>query len=101
MQKPDAPDGEYLFSPAGIILFLGAHAHLQCDEISAIDKGKAYIGLRRILAAAQSGGFNQGDILETMIANGDTSPRVKEIAHAAGKAAGADTIQAIIKKLWQ
>ena len=97
--NPDCPDDGYLLSPAGVLLMVGSYAHEGDDEISPSGRARALDALRRILSAARAGGFTQGQILETMMARGEVSARVKELAHAAIDAAGADAVVAIMQTL--
>ena len=97
--NPDCPDGGYLLSPAAVLLMMGSYAHEGDDEISPSGRARAQDALRRILSAARAGGFTQGDVLETMLARGKASVRVKELAHAAIDAAGADAVVAIMQSL--
>ena len=98
-QNPDDREGGYLLSPAGVLLMVGTYAHEGDDEISPSGRARAQDALRRILSAARAGGFTQGQILETMMARGEVSARVKELAHAAIDAAGADAVVAIMQTL--
>ena len=97
--NPDCTEGGYLLSPAGVLLMVGSYAHEGDDEISPSGRARAQDALRRILSAARAGGFAQGDVLETMMARGEVSARVKELAHAAIDAAGADAVVAIMQSL--
>ena len=97
--NPDCTDGGYLLSPAAVLLMMGSYAHEGDDEISPSGRARAQDALRRILSAARAGGFAQGDVLETMMARGEVSARVKALAHAAIDAAGADAVVAIMQSL--
>ena len=97
--NPDCADGSYLLSPAAVLMMVGSYAHEGDDEISPSGRARAQDALRRILSAARAGGFTQGQILETMMARGEVSARVKELAHAAIDAAGADAVVAIMQSL--
>lgn len=44
--------------------------------------------LRRILSAARAGGFQKGELLETLLARGEVSHRLKQLATEAADAAG-------------
>ena len=97
--NPDCTDGGYLLSPAGVLLMLGRYAYESDDEAAPAARVRTLDALRRILSAARAGGFAQGDVLETMMARGEVSARVKELAHAAIDAAGADAVVAIMQSL--
>lgn len=98
-QNPDDPEGGYLLSPAGVLLLVGTMAHEPDGEISAQGRRNALDVLARLLGAARAGGFTQGQVLETMLANGETSQRVKALAQAAVDAAGTDALAAILTDL--
>lgn len=98
-QNPDDREGGYLLSPAAILMMMGTYAHEGDDEISPAGRARAQDALRRILSAARAGGFAQGEVLETLLARGEVSARVKELAHAAIDAAGADAVVAIMQSL--
>ena len=97
--NPDCPDGGFLLSPAAVLLMVGSYAHEGDDEISPSGRARAQAALSAILSAARAGGFAQGDVLETMMARGEVSARVKALAHAAIDAAGADAVVAIMQSL--
>ena len=97
--NPDCTDGGYLLSPAAVLLMMGSYAYESDDEISPSGRARAQDAVRRILSAARAGGFVHGDVLETMMARGEVSARVKELAHAAIDAAGADAVIAIVQSL--
>ena len=97
--NPDCPDGGFLLSPAAVLLMLGRYAYESDDEAAPAARVRTLDALRRILSAARAGGFTQGDVLETMLARGKASVRVKELAHAAIDAAGADAVVAIMQTL--
>ncbi len=98
-QNPDDPEGGYLLSPAGVLLLVGSMAHEPDGEISAQGRRNALDVLARLLGAARAGGFTQGQVLETLLANGEVSERVKALAQAAVDAAGPGGIAAIFTEL--
>ena len=98
-QNPDDREGGYLLSPAGVLLMVGTYAHEGDDEISPSGRARAQAALSAILSAARAGGFAQGDVLETLLARGEVSARVKELAHAAIDAAGADKVIAVVQSI--
>ena len=98
-QNPNDREGGYLLSPAAVLLMVGTYAHEADDEISPSGRARAQDALRAILSAARAGGFTQGDVLETLLARGEVSARVKELAHAAIDAAGADAVVAIVQAI--
>lgn len=98
-QNPDDAEGGYLLSPAAVLLLVGTMAHEPDGEISGQGRRNALDALARLLGAARAGGFTQGQVLETMFANGEISRRVKALAQAAVDAAGADAMAAILTDL--
>ncbi len=99
-QNPDDPEGGYLLSPAGVLLLVGSMAHEPDGEISAQGRRNALDVLARLLGAARAGGFAQGQVvLETLLANGDVSERVKALAQAAVDAAGTEAMARIFSEL--
>ena len=97
--NPDCPEGGYLISMPGLLLMMGTYAHAGDDEISPQGRAKAADALGRILSAARAGGFTQGDLLETLIARGEVSARVKELACAAVDAAGHKAMAEVVAHL--
>lgn len=97
--NPDCTEGGYLLSPAGVLLMMASYAYESDDETTPAGRARAQDAVRRILSAARAGGFTQGDVLETMMARGEVSARVKELAHTAVEAAGAGAVIAIVQSL--
>ena len=87
------PDGDYDIKPAGVLLLLGR-------EISATPptalRAKLEGHVQAFLQAARAGGFKQTDVLETLLARGDTSKRVLTMCHEACAAAGSDRIKEVM-----
>lgn len=94
--NPDCPEGGYLISMPGLLLMMGTYAYAPDDDITPQGRAKATDALGRILKAARAGGFTQGDLLETMMARGEVSARVKEMACAAVAAAGNEAMLEIV-----
>ena len=94
--NPDCPEGGYLISMPGLLLMMGTYAHGSDDDITPQGCAKATDALERILKAARAGGFAHGDLLETMMARGEVSARVKEMACAAVAAAGNEAMLEIV-----
>ena len=97
--NPDCPEGGFNISPAGILILMASYAHAGDDEISPQGRAKAADALGRILSAARAGGFTHGDLLETLIARGEVSARVKELACAAVDAAGNEAMLEVVAHL--
>lgn len=53
--------------------------------------------LRRILSAAAAGGFKSSDLLETLLARGEVSERVRQLATKAADAAGHANVIGILR----
>ena len=98
-QNPDDTDGGYLLSPAAVLLMMGSYAHEGDNEISPTGRARAQDAVRRILSAARAGGFTHGDLLETLIARGEVSARVKALACAAVDAAGNEAMLEVVAHL--
>lgn len=86
-------DGAYEITAPGVVVMVGAYAF---DEASP---NPGLIGaLRRILSAATAGGFKSADLLETMLARGEVSMRVKRLATEAADAAGHERVLEILRE---
>ena len=94
--NPDCPEGGYLISMPGVLLMMGTYAYAPDDEITPQGRAKAVDALGRILKAARAGGFAQGDLLETMMANGEISVCVGAMACAAVAAAGNEAMLKVV-----
>ena len=96
MSKPmfsPRQDGAYDITAAGAIILLGSYAY----EPDSPNPG--LVGaLRSILAAATAGGFKSADLLETMLARGEVSMRVKALATEAADAAGHERVLEILRE---
>ena len=90
------PNGDgYDIQPAGVLLILA-------DEVYGKNPSKSprlKSILEMFLSAARQGGFTQGDILATLLARGEVSHRVKDMAVAACNAAGPDAIDKIFASM--
>ena len=86
-------DGAYDISAPGVIILLGSYAY----EPDSPNPG--LVGaLRSILAAATAGGFKSADLLETMLARGEVSQRVKALATEAADGAGHERVLEILRE---
>ena len=94
--NPDCTEGGYL-SPAGVLLIMGSYAH--DDDTSPAGRARAADVVRKMLSAARAGGFTKGDLLETLLAKGEVSHRVKELAHEAIDSAGESAVLEIITSI--
>ena len=96
--RPDpARPGEFLVSMPGLLLLAAGSAY-EADDNEVTPEGRA-VGQRTvasILSAARAGGFTKGEVLETLLARGEVSHRVKELAVAAVAAAGKDAMLAVV-----
>lgn len=87
------PNGDgYDIQPAGVLMLLAGEVY-GSEPSKQSPKLKSIIGM--FLSAARTGGFQQVDILETLLARGEVSHRVKDMAVAACNAAGPDAIDKI------
>lgn len=86
-------DGALDITAPGVIVLLAGFAY---DEASP---NPGLVGaLRSILAAATAGGFKSADLLETMLARGEVSTRVKALATEAANAAGHERVLEILRE---
>ena len=90
------PNGDgYDIQPAGVLILLA-------DEVYGENPSKnprLKNTIDHFLTAARAGGFKQSDILETLLATGEVSHRVKAMAVAACDAAGPDAIGQIFASM--
>lgn len=90
------PNGDgYDIQPAGVLILLASQLQEEPDHPA---NGRIQAIIDKMLAAARAGGFKQGDILMTLLANGEVSHRVKDMAVAAMAAAGNDAIDRIFEE---
>lgn len=90
------PNGDgYDIQPAGVLILLASQLQEEPDHPT---NGRIQAMLDKMLAAARAGGFKQGDILLTLLANGEVSHRVKAMAVSAMEAAGNDAIGRIFEE---
>lgn len=78
----------YDIQPAGVLILLAGYAREHQHIQRHIDS---------MLAAAREGGFTQGDILATLLAQGEVSHRVRDMAERACAAAGNEAIRKIFE----
>lgn len=71
-------DGKDLLSPAGVLLVAAGAAFDKNHPAEA--RQRATTLMTNMLNAAHKGGFKQRDILDTLLANGERSDRVREMA---------------------
>ena len=87
------PNGDgYDIQPAGVLLILADTIYNNPQDSSPTGRARAKTMMDAILTAARAGGFKQADILETLLATGEVSHRMKALAVAACTAAGPDAI---------
>lgn len=95
-QDPTDPGGGYLVSMPGLLLLVGGSAYGPEGEITPQGRARAKTALARIFTAARAGGFTQGDVLDTLLANDEVSERVRDMARAAVSAAGDPALRQIV-----
>ncbi len=98
-QDPSDHEGGYLLSMAGVLALMGSAAYEADDAVTPKGRANAKYGLARILSAARAGGFTQGDVLDTLFANGEVSERLRDMVHAAVDAAGNEAMLKIVASL--
>jgi hypothetical protein len=91
------PDTDaYEIQPAGVMLILADTVYGEGrHDTPPSGQATAKAMLNDLLSAARAGGYKQADILHTLLAKGEVSHRVKDMARAACAAAGNDRIGAI------
>ncbi len=90
------PDGGYDIQPAGVLLLLGRE--ISTTPPTAL-RAKLEGHVRAFLQAAQAGGYKQTDVLETLLARGDTSKRVLRMCAEACDAAGNHRIKVVMDSM--
>lgn len=90
------PDGGYDIQPAGVLLLLARE--ISTTPPTAL-RSKLEGHVRAFLKAARAGGFKQTDVLETLLARGDTSKRVLTMCHEACDAAGNHRIKVVMDSM--
>jgi hypothetical protein len=90
------PNGDgYDIQPAGVLILLADEVYGENPSSNPRLKNT----IDKFLTAARAGGFTQSDILETLLATGEVSHRVKAMAVAACDAAGRDAIEWIFASI--
>lgn len=93
MFTPSQTDPDvYDITAPGCIIMVGSYAYDPADPTPRLVDA-----LRRILSAAAAGGFKSSDLLETLLARGEVSERVKALATKAADAAGHANVIAILR----
>lgn len=87
------PDAYDITAPGCIILIAGYAYDPESPSPGLVG------ALRRILSAAAAGGFKSGDLLETLLARGERSERVGQLATKAADAAGHATVLGILREM--
>ena len=89
-------DGGYDIQPAGVLLLLGREI---CTSPPTALRAKLEGHVRAFLQAARAGAYKQTDVLETLLARGDTSKRVLRMCHEACDAAGNHRIKVVMDSM--
>lgn len=94
---PTTDGTAYDIQPAGVLILLASEVR----ENPRIHKegGRIQGAIDAMLKAARAGGFTQSDILATLLAQGEVSHRVKDMAVRACEAAGSDAIGNIFEAM--
>lgn len=94
--KPTPDGAAYNLNASAVLLVLADSAHgKNSHDTPPTGKARAAKALADLLAAASAGGYPQADILETLLTQGDTSPRVAAMCSEAMAAAGSERIGAV------
>lgn len=88
------PDTDaYEIQPAGVMLILADTVYGEGrHDTPPSGQATAKAMLNDLLSAARAGGYKQADILHTLLAKGEVSHRVKDMAVQACEAAGNEAI---------
>ena len=90
----------YDIQPAGVLLLLADTIYGDGrNDSTPAGQARAMEVLAAIFAAARKGGFTQGDILMTLIHQGERSKRIQDMARAACEAAGNDRLKVIFDSM--
>lgn len=94
------PNGNgYDISATGVLLFCADVVYGDPDETSPTGSDNAQAMIDGILNAAYRGGFRQGDILQTMMAQGRTDERTLALAQLACDMAGGRAIADLFARM--
>lgn len=96
---PTADSVAYDIQPAGVLLLLADTLYGNPGESSPAGRTRAKVVMDAMLTAARAGGFAQSDILETLLARGEVSHRVKALAVQACSAAGNEALGRIFESM--
>ena len=87
------PNGDgFNIQPASVLLVLANTIYNNPQDSSPTGRARAKTMLDAILTAARAGGFKQADILATLLARGEVTHRLRDMAVTACNAAGPDAI---------
>lgn len=78
--------------PAGLLLILADLVYEPHDDPAWTGEPKSKFMIETLLAAARASGYTQTDFLQTLLARGDRSQRVQDMAQAACAAVGCDRV---------
>jgi hypothetical protein len=95
---PNGDGDGYDIHPAGVLLILGDTVYGDDDSTPA-GQNRAARMIESILAAASAGGYRQTDVLHTLLARGERSKRIQDMARAACDAAGSQRLAAIFDSM--
>ena len=91
-------DGDDI-QPAGVLLVLADTVYNNPQDSTPTGRARAKTMIDALLTAARAGGFKQGDILATLLARGEVTQRLKNMAVTACNAAGPDAIGRIFASM--
>jgi hypothetical protein len=93
------PNGDgFDISPAGVLLIAAGTVYGDPSETTPQGMSNARALIDELLDAAVAGGYTQGDILRTLLARNQPTPRVMAMAQAACDAAGDIAIRDVFRK---
>lgn len=96
---PTADGTAYDIQPAGVLLILAGTVYGDPSETTPAGRTRGKALIDAMLTAARAGGFTQSDILETLLAGGEVSHRVKAMAVQACAAAGHEAMGRVFEAM--
>jgi len=85
--------------PAGLLLIMADLVYEPHADPAWTGKPRTKFMIESLLSAARASGYTQTDILQTLLARGNRSQRVQDLARAACAAVGSDRIGEIFGRM--
>ena len=100
-RKDASVPGGYLVSLPGVLLLAAGAAYGPDDECTPEGQARGLRTVSSILSAATKAGFTKAELLETMLARGEVSHRVKALAIECMDAIGQTRALEIVKEVME